>query len=106
MQKLMNSMILKYTDLHPTFVGARFAEKLSRDGVRRRINDLLRQNNFSMRTPKVIEAKRCIKYETVFNWYHDPDVVTILTSVHPMFLFNADETEINRKGRGGSWKGG
>ena len=98
LERLMSSMIEKYTELHITIVGARFAERLSRDGIRRRINELLRQNKFRMRTPKVIEAKRCIRYETTYYWYHDPDVVRILTTVDPAFLFNADETEINRKG--------
>lgn len=88
----------KYTELHVANFGARSAESLNRDGIRRRINDLLSQNEFKMRAPKVIDAKRCIRYETVYNWYHNQDIVDILTSVHPAFLFNADETEINRKG--------
>jgi len=50
-----------------------------------------------MRTPKIVEAKRCMRYETPRKWSCNPEVVQALTSVNRLFLFNADETEISRK---------
>ena len=84
-------MIAKYRLLYKDFLGVEASHRLSREGVRRRINSLLRENHMVMRLPKVVEAKRNVRFETVDMWFKDLDV-------HPMFLFNADETEINRKG--------
>ena len=97
-EKLMSCMISKYRYVHQNVVGKKSADNLNREGIRRRINWLLNLNGFSMRTPKIIDARRCIRFETLLQWFTNKDVVKALTSVHPLFLFNADETEINRKG--------
>jgi len=96
----MRNMIEKYEELHNQCValGFKICAKLNREGIRRRINVLLRSNGYRMRTPKVVDTKRCIKFETLYIWFHDDEVAKALSSVHPSFLFNADETEINRKG--------
>ena len=96
--KLMGRMIAKYRQLHRSFLGYEVSVKLSREGVRRRINSLLRENHMVMRLPKVVEAKRNVRFETVNLWFNDLYVIKALSSVHPMFLYNADETQINRKG--------
>ena len=91
-------MIAKYRQFYKEVLGDEASKKLSRDGIRRRINTLLRAHHMVMRLPKVVEAKRNVRFETVDLWFKDLNVIKALTSVHPMFLFNADETEINRKG--------
>ncbi len=97
-EKLMSGLISKYRYFHQLAVGEDEARKLKREGIRRHLNDLLRANGFRMRAPKVIEAKRCVRYETIYNWQTNRDVVVSLTSVDPDFLFNCDETNVNHKG--------
>ena len=97
-EKLGCRMISKYRDLHGIILGEEKAKQLNSEGIRRRINNILVCHGYHMRTPKLLDAKRCIRYETLRLWFENEDVVKALTSVHPMFLFNADKTEINRKG--------
>ena len=65
--------------------------------IRRHLSTLLEVNGFKFFRPKIMDAKRFIKYETLAVWYADPLVRKALGNVHPTLLFNADETSVNRK---------
>ena len=87
-----------YRDKHAEIVSPRAAEALNEQSIRRRITDILKSHGFCMNNPKVLNSKRCVSFQTLKRWYDDKDVVRVLSDVHPALLFNADETEINRKG--------
>ena len=70
---------------------------LSREGIRHHIYDLLDKLGYEMRQPKVIDAKRCITFASLDAWYKDPEVRTALKGKYRCLIFNADETECNRK---------
>ena len=97
-EKLMSGLISRYRYYHQLSVGKDAADRLKREGIRRRLNDLLRKNGYKMRAPKVLEAKRCLRFETINNWQNNEGVVNSLTNVDPDFLFNCDETDMNHKG--------
>lgn len=92
-EKLMRCMISKYRYLHSNILGKKSADYLNREGIRWRINWLLRVNNFSIRTPKIIDSRMCIRFETLQLRFNNKDIVEALTSVHLMFLLSVDETE-------------
>jgi len=94
----MSGLISRYRYFHQLAFGEDSARRLTREGVRRHLNEILRINGFKMRAPKVIDAKRCLKYETVYNWQTNRGVVVSLTNVDPDFLFNCDETNVSHKG--------
>ena len=96
----MNSMMNQYRLLHSEERGVTESENLSYESLRRHITRLLADNRFTMRLPKVVDVRRCISRETLVAWYNLPDVIRLLASPkqHPSLIFNADETEINRKG--------
>jgi len=44
-----------------------------------------------------------VPLEIYENWFKDPEVQRILKNTDDRFLFNADETDLNRKGGGPRW---
>ncbi len=96
-EKTTPEMVEKYKQLHCQVFGQEEEKVLTNEGVRKHIRQLLKRNNFVMRTAKVVDAKRCIGFEVLDAWYHDRLINAALRNKHPRLIFNADETEINRK---------
>ena len=97
--KTMFNMVKKYTDLWSGMADAsERPDCVDPKPIRRHIWELLKNHGYVLRRPKIIDAKRCITYETLDAWYKNPDVAKALTNMPGAFVFNADETEINRKG--------
>jgi len=90
-------LVETYRKLHSEEFGTDAGDELSDEGIRRHINTLLCLFSFKMRTPEVVDAKRCIKYDVLRDWYCDRWIKQALTGKHPRLIFNGDETEINRK---------
>ena len=80
-------------------------EKLTgtKEVSRQHISFLLHQNGWRMTRPKNLDIKRCVAYKTLKDWYSNEQVQKLLTTVDPRLLFNADETDLNRKGSGPRW---
>ena len=96
--KTLAGMVTVYREIHCDVNGIEEGENLSDEGIRRHIFSLLEKNGYKMRKPKIVDAKRCIKFDTLKSWYQDDAIMNSLKDIHPRLLFNADETEINRKG--------
>ena len=71
--------------------------------TRQHISYLLHRNNWTMAKPKTLDALRCIDYETLDKWFGNKRVREVLQTVDKRLLFNADETELNRKGGAPRW---
>ncbi len=95
--KTVPGMIAAYRQFFCEVHGKEEEEQLIDEGIRRHLNRILPENDFRMRNTKTIDAKRCISYDILDAWFKDPEVSEALRNVHPRLLFNADETEINRK---------
>jgi len=94
--KTMNSMIKKYRDLHAMLWKRR--ELVTDAAVRRHLYDVLTVNGFTMQKPKKVECSRVIPPEYLAQWYTDANIVNCLRNIDPRLLFNADETQVCRKG--------
>lgn len=97
-EKTVPNMVGVYIDIHSVYFGDEAGELLNEEGVRRHLTLLLRENGYRMRKPKIVDARRCIKREKLEKWFRDPAIRRCLDNAHPRLVFNADETEINRKG--------
>ena len=96
-KKNNTNIILIYRKLHREAFGPEKESQLSDEGIRRLLFALMKPLGYRMRTPQVVDAKRCIKYEILHEWYTDRWIRAALEHKHPRLIFNADETEINRK---------
>ena len=47
-----------------------------------------------MISPVTTDLEKCVIYDKVESWFNHPHVRKTLTSVNPLLLFNADETQI------------
>lgn len=91
-EKTMDNMIEEYERITGT-----------EDVTRQHISFLLHQNQWRMVTPKSLDVKRCVPYKTYESWFKDPELNRVLRNVDPRLLFNADETDLNRKRCGPRW---
>jgi len=91
----MSQLYRRYKLFHSRRFGLKHFNK---EGLRRHINEIFRSNGLKMRSPKVIEAKRYVKYETLRLFFHNTEVIRSLKNFHPEFLFNSDETNVSVKG--------
>ena len=93
---VMPEMMKKYCD-----VCKQLGESVPSTDDRRlcqHIQRLYREVGYTMVTPKVVDAKRCAVYSTLQAWYRLPALQKSLGKILPALLFNADETQICRKG--------
>ena len=95
--KIYPIMIDKFKVLYGETYGAEERDQLSDTGVCRHLLDVLKDNGYRMRTPQVVDAKRCIKYDVLRDWYSDRLIHEALFNKDTRLVFNADETEVNRK---------
>jgi len=102
-EKTVPNMIDAYKDMYSVFFGDDAGEELSDEGLRRHISAILARKGYHMRKPNIVDARRCVKYETLQQWFSDPDVKKSLENIDPLLLFNADETEVNRKVTSQGW---
>jgi len=66
------------------------------------IRRLYQSLGYSMRVPKLIEAKRCVIFDTLKLFYEDPVLRDTLSdkNLKPGLVFNADETQISLRAGG------
>ncbi len=55
---------------------------------------LYKRLGYTVRKPKLVEAKRCAIWDTLVEWYSDKEIMRILKSAHPALVFNLDETHL------------
>jgi len=67
-EKTIPGMINSYRHFHCLEYGKEEEEQLSDEGIRRHLFQLLKQNGYNLRYPKIVDAKRCITYETLEDW--------------------------------------
>jgi len=107
-EKTTANMIEMYRQLHCQAFGENEEYVLTDEGLRKHVSELLVKNDYKMRAPQVVDAKRCIKYDVLDAWYRDRLIHQALEKKHPRLVFNGDETEIQRrayfKGKV-AWKG-
>jgi len=65
------------------------------NGIRQHIYSILKLMHWSMIKPVAIDLQRCAIYDSMVKWFKDPEVQKALTTVHPLLLINADETQIS-----------
>ena len=92
-QKTMKNMMRSYKKLSRT----------NRSVTRQHVCYLLKMNNWRMAKSKSIDVKRVVSYDVVDEWFQNQEIRSVLRSVDPRLLFNADETELNRKGGAPRW---
>jgi len=73
------------------------AKTITDKALERHIYYILKEKKWHLVTPKTLELKRCAVFDKMVEWFKKPEVIDLLTHVDPRLLFNADETEINRK---------
>ena len=96
-KKTMKGMKLQYRQLLREKGFATRAESMIDQSLERHIYFILDEIHWRLVTPKTLELKRCVIYEDLVEWYSDPVHEELLTTTHPLLIFNGDETEINRK---------
>jgi len=83
--------------MHGDTFGKEERDSLTDKGVDDHIADLITCHEFAMCRPQVIDAKRCISYETLMEFYGNELVKKSLEQKHPAFVMNSDETQLFRK---------
>jgi len=68
-EKTRANMTEVYRKLHCEVLRSDEADALNDRGIRRHLFDLLKENCYKMRTPQVVDAKRCIKLNVLHAWY-------------------------------------
>jgi len=56
-------------------------------GLLKHCERLYKRLGYTVRKPKLVEAKRCVIWDTLVKWYKDEEIKTILRSAHPSFSF-------------------
>lgn len=96
-QKTMSGMIEKYISiLRKDVLPFTQQYEVNEEGVRQHLYGIIDKMGWVMIKPVTIELKRCGIYKRLVKWFSRADVKEAL-SVDPYLLFNADETQINRK---------
>ncbi len=93
----MKEMKPQYREMLRQFGFPGRAKAITDKALERHIYYILKQKRWHLVTPKTLELKRCAVYDKMVQWFKKPDVQELLNTVDPRLLFNADETEINRK---------
>ncbi len=71
--------------------------------TRQHICFLLHRNGWRMAKPDALDVERCISYEVLDEWFQKPRIRELLANVDKRLLFNADETDLNRKNGAPKW---
>ena len=71
--------------------------------TRQHICFLLHRNNWRMVKPDTLDAERCVDYDVLDTWFRNPRLRELLESIDIRLTFNADETDLNRKGGAPRW---
>jgi len=90
-------MIMQYRELYKKLKRGQEI-KATDEGIRRQIYVLLNKIGFIMQNPKKVECKRCVSYDTLCKYYKNLSDLKVFENLDPCLLFNADETEVSRKG--------
>ena len=95
-EKVVNTLPDIYRDISRKI--ERPVPTCTRAALAKHCERLYKRLGYSVRKPKLIEAKRCAIWSTLVSWYGDEYIKTIVGSAHPALVFNADETHINVRG--------
>jgi len=101
MEKGMSGLVKKYEqfmeDLTPLNELLLFdPEPVNENSFRYHIKVLVKEKNIVFKKPKTIDVDRLLIYDSLVEWWHNPEIRQLILETNVNLLFNADETSVCR----------